>query len=77
MPVLVTLATVNALFRSGSEQISFLDPDALRERCKDVIEDAETRAQAVLLTEGLLELARQYNDSVASSVDAYLSKSAQ
>ena len=77
MPVLVTLATVNALFRMGSEQISFLDPDALRERCNDVIEDTETRARAVKLTEQLQQLARQYNSAIAASVDAYLDKSAQ
>jgi len=45
MPVLITIATVNALFRSGSEQTSFLDPDALRERCNNQIEDTETRAR--------------------------------
>lgn len=77
MPVLITIATINALFRTGSEQISFLDPDALRERCNDVIEDTETRARAVKLTEQLQQLARQYNSAVAASVDAYLDKSAQ
>jgi hypothetical protein len=77
VPVLITIATINALFRTGSEQISFLDPDALRERCNDVIEDTETRARAVKLTEQLQQLARQYNSAVAVSVDAYLDKSAQ
>ena len=77
MPVLITIATINALFRTGSEQISFLDPDALRERCNDVIEDTETRARAVKLTEQLQQLARQYNSAIAASVDAYLDKSAQ
>lgn len=77
MPVLITIATINALFRAGSEQISFLDPDALRERCNDVIEDTETRARAVKLTEQLQQLARQYNSAVTASVDAYLDKSAQ
>lgn len=77
MPVLITIATINALFRTGSEQISFLDPDALRERCNDVIEDTETRARAVKLTEQLQQLARQYNSAVAASVGAYLDKSAQ
>ena len=77
MPVLITLATINALFRPGSEQISFLDPEALRARCNDVIEDTETRARAVLLTEELERLAQQYNAAVASSVEVYLAKSAQ
>ena len=75
MPVLITIATVSALFRTSSEQISFLDPDALRERCNDVIEDTETRARAVKLTEQLQQLARQYNSAVAASVGAYIAES--
>ena len=77
MPVLITLATVNALFRTGSEQISFLDPVALRERCNDVIENTETRHRALLLTEDLMRLAQQYDTAVAASVEAYIDKSAQ
>ena len=77
MPVLVTLATVNALFRQGSEQISFLDPDALRERCNEVIDDFETRSRAVMLTQQLQRLANQYNTAVAASVEAYIAKSAE
>ena len=75
MPVLVTIATVNALFRPGSDRISFLDPQALRAQCNDVIADTETRARAVMLTEELEELARQYNTAVTASVEAYLAKS--
>jgi hypothetical protein len=77
MPVLVTIATVNALFRPGSEQISFLDPESLRARCNEMIEDTETRARAVMLTEELLRLAQQYNTAVAASVEAYIAESAQ
>ena len=77
MPVLVTIATINALFRAGSDQTSFLDPEGLRARCNDVIEDTETRARAVMLTEELMRLAQQYNTAVAASVEAYLAKSAQ
>lgn len=77
MPVLVTMATINALFRAGSEQISFLDPESLRERCNEVIEDTETRARAVMLAEELLRLADRYNDAVTASVEAYLTKSEQ
>ncbi len=77
MPVLVTIATINALFRPGSEQISFLDPEALRERCNAVIGDNETRHRALLLTEELMRLAQQYNKAVAASVEAYLTESAQ
>ena len=77
MPVLVTIATINALFRPGSEQISFLDPEALRERCNAVIGDNETRHRALLLTEELMRLAQQYNKAVAASVETYLTESAQ
>jgi hypothetical protein len=77
MPVLATIATINILFRANSEQISFLDPVTLRARCNDVIEDTETRARAVMLTEELMQLSQQYNTAVASSVDAYLDRSAQ
>lgn len=77
MPVLVTIATINALFRTDSDQISFLDPEALRLRCNDVLNDTETRARAVMLTEELTRLAQQYNAAVGASVDAYLAKSAQ
>ena len=77
MPVLVTLATINALFRPDSEQAGFLDPAGLRERCNAVLEDTETRARAVMLTEELEQLASQYNAAVASSVESYIAKSAQ
>ena len=77
MPVLITIATVNALFRRSSDEVSFLDPDALRARCNDVIEDTETRERAVMLTEQLQQLARQYDNAVAASVNAYIAKSAE
>ena len=77
MPVLITIATVNALFHRGSDEVSFLDPDALRARCNDVLEDTETRARAVMLTEQLQQLARQYDNAVAASVESYISKSAK
>jgi hypothetical protein len=75
MPVLITIATVNALFRPGSEQVSFLDPDALRDRCRDELEDTETRARAMILVEQLQQLARQYEKAVVASVDAYITES--
>ena len=77
MPLLITIATVNALFRRGSDEVSFLDPDALRERCNDVIEDTETRERAVVLVEQLQQLAHQYDKAVAASVGAYIAKSAK
>jgi len=75
MPVLITIATVNALFRSGSEEMSFLNPDVLRERCRDEIEDTETRARAMIHAEQLQQLARQYQKAVVASVDAYIAES--
>jgi hypothetical protein len=77
MPVLVTIATINVLFRTNSQRIGFLDPEVLRTRCNDVIENNEIRAQAVMLTEELQQLARQYNTAVIATVEAYLTKSAQ
>lgn len=76
MPVLVTIATVNALFfRGGSEQVSFLNPDVLRERCRDEIEDSETRARAMIFVEQLQQLTRQYQNVVVASIDAYIAES--
>lgn len=75
MPVLITIATVNALFRSGSEEVSFLNPDVLSERCRDEIEDTETRARAMIHAEQLQQLARQYQKAVVASVDAYIAES--
>jgi hypothetical protein len=77
MPVLITIATVNALFRPGSEQVSFLNPDALRERCRDEIGDTETRERAMILIEQLQRLMRQYQNVVVASVDAYIQESAK
>lgn len=78
MPVLITIATVNALFRLGpDEKVSFLNPDALHARCSDAIEDTETRERAVILAEQLQQLARRYEQAVAASVDAYIEKSAE
>lgn len=77
MPVLITIATVNALFRTGTDEVSFLNPDALLERCRDQIEDIETRERAVMLAEQLQQLARRYQNAVAESVEAYIAKSAK
>ena len=75
MPVLTTLAITSLLFGSDSEGVSFLDPDALRARCMDEIEDADTRERAVKLTEELQRLARRYEDAVSATLDAYLAES--
>lgn len=75
MPVLVTLATINLLFGSGSEDVGFLDPDGLRARCMDEIEDADIRDRAVKLSEELQRLKHRYEDAVTETFDAYLTES--
>lgn len=75
MPVLITIATINALFRSGAEQASLLNPDKLRARCMEELEDTETRHRALLLTDELQRLARQYEKAVVATVEAYIAES--
>ena len=75
MPVLITIATINTLFRSGPEQASLLNPDKLRARCMEELEDTETRHRALLLTDELQRLARQYEKAVVASVNAYTAES--
>jgi hypothetical protein len=77
MPVLVTLATINALFPRDTEAVGFLNPDALRARCKEVIENPEIREQAFMLTRELQQLTQQYQKAVNASLNAYLKKSAE
>ena len=76
MPVLVTIATINFLFGTPDEEaVSFLNPYVLRARCKEEIEDANKRQQAVELTEQLQQLAAQYQEAVVATVDAYIDES--
>lgn len=75
MPVLVTIATINALFRTSANGVSFLDPDALRAHCSDVIEDTDTRERALEIAGELQRLAREYEDRVTAAVDLYLAES--
>jgi hypothetical protein len=76
VPVLVTIATINALFRISTDGVSFLDPDALRARVVDVIEDTDTRERALQIIGELQSLAREYEDKVTATVDLYLAESA-
>lgn len=77
MPVLATLATINALRRPGTEDVSMLNPGILRAHCMEVIENTEIREQAVMLTTELYRLTQQYQKAVVENLDAYLTKSAQ
>jgi len=76
VPVLVTIATINFLFGTPDEEaVSFLNPYVLRARCKEEIEDANKRQQAVELTEQLQRLAAQYQKAVVATVEAYIDES--
>ena len=76
MPVLMTIAAINFLFgSSGEEAVSFLNPDVLRARCAEEIEDTKKRQQAIELTEQLQRLAAQYRKAVVASVEAYRDES--
>jgi hypothetical protein len=75
VPVLVTIATINVLFRASENDVSFLDPAALRARVSDVIEDTDTRERVLQIIDELQELAHKYNDKVAATIDLYLAKS--
>jgi hypothetical protein len=76
MPVLATIATINFLFGlSDEEAVSFLNPYVLRARCKEEIEDANKRQQAVELTEQLERLAARYQKAVVATVETYIDES--
>lgn len=75
MPVLTTIAILNIFSPSDSEVVSFLNPEALRLRCIDEIEDIEKREQAVKLTQELQQLASQYENAVVTTVEAYIAES--
>lgn len=70
MPVLVTLATINLLFR-GSQSASFLDPAGLAGRLEDEVEREEAREQALALARELERLAASYEESVSRGLEAY------
>ncbi|WP_455199986.1 hypothetical protein [Kaarinaea lacus] len=75
MPVLATLATINFLSGSRPDEVSFLNPAALRERCKDQIKDEDTLEKVIKLTEELQQLMSQYQDSAAATIDKYRAES--
>ena len=77
MAVLITLATIRYLFRSGGSKVSFLDPELLRAQCEDKLREADGRERALALTDELEELASQYNEAAAAGLDAYIVSSAK
>ena len=70
MPVLITLATINLLFRGG-DSVGFLEPDALRARCVEVLEDSETKRRALALVARLEEVAGRYDENLRSVIESY------
>ena len=75
MPVLATIAIINLFSPSDPEVVSFLNPEALRVRCMDEIEDIDKRERAVKLTQELQQLASQYEKAVVATVEAYIAES--
>lgn len=75
MPVLATLATINFLSGSRPDEVSFLNPAALRERCKDHIKDADTLEKVIKHTEELQQLMSQYQDTVVATMEKYRAES--
>ena len=75
MPVLATMAIINIFSPSDPEVVSFLNPEALRVRCIDEIEDIDKRERAVKLTEELQQLSGQYEKAVVATVEAYIAES--
>ena len=75
MPVLATIATINFFFGSDST-VSFLNPAALRARCESELSRPDTRDRALALVDELEHLADQYNESLAASLEAYVTETA-
>ncbi len=74
MPVLITLATINVLFRGGSV-VSFLDPAMLRASIESELEDSNAQDAALQLVDKIEEIASQYDKSFAASLEAYVRES--
>ena len=70
MPVLVTIATINLLFRGG-DSVGFLEPESLRARCHSVLTDPETRSRALALVGRLEEVAGRYDANLKSVIESY------
>ncbi len=75
MPVLTTMAIINIFSPSDPEVVSFLNPEALRVRCMDEIDNIDKRERAVKLTQELQQLASQYEKAVVETVEAYIAES--
>ena len=73
MPVLATIATINFFFGSDST-VSFLNPATLRARCESELARSDTRDSALALVDELEILAGQYNESLAASLEAYVTE---
>jgi hypothetical protein len=76
MPVLATIATINFFFGSGST-VSFLNPATLRARCESELARSDTRDSTLALVDELELLAGQYNESLAASLEAYVTETSK
>ena len=71
MPVLVTIAVVNYLFRGTKEKTSFLDPAGLRKKIQKLPEGS-TRTKAVALVDKLDMLAKEHETATDAVIKAYI-----
>ena len=72
MPVLVTLATINLLFRGTPEdQPGFLNPAALRAQL-EALPEGPGRTEALEIVGQLDALAREYDEATDAALDAYV-----
>lgn len=77
MPVVTTMTIIALLGREGSDNQPFFDPDQLRERLAEGLEDQSdaVRADAMALADELEVLVTQYRSRVERTVDAYIEAS--
>lgn len=73
MPVLATLITMKLFPRA--EAIGFLNPDALRDRLGQELEDSPNREPALALVDELIELAAKYDEAAEATLEKYLTES--
>jgi uncharacterized membrane protein YccC len=72
MPILITIATVTALFKRGSkEQPGFLAPTALRAKLED-LEEGPARSEALEIADQLDALASEYDDATDAAISVYI-----
>ena len=72
MPVLLTIATINYLFKSKPDDpAGFLNPAALRNKIQG-LPDGAARIEALEITDQLDALVKQYDDATDDAMGAYI-----